>query len=40
LGEGEQGVLQFVELAHREIVLGFAKMTTDEAHAIWQKKPV
>ena len=40
LGEDEQGMLQFVELAHREIVLAFAKMTTDEAHSIWRKKPV
>jgi uncharacterized protein (TIGR04255 family) len=40
LGEGEQGMLAFVELAHREIVVAFEKMTTDEAHAIWQKKPV
>jgi uncharacterized protein (TIGR04255 family) len=40
LGEGEQGMLAFVELAHREIVVSFEKMTTDEAHGIWQKKPV
>jgi uncharacterized protein (TIGR04255 family) len=40
LGEGEAGMLAFVELAHREIVLSFDKMTTDEAHAIWRKKPV
>jgi uncharacterized protein (TIGR04255 family) len=40
LGEGEQGMLAFVELAHREIVVAFEKMTTNEAHAIWRKKPV
>lgn len=40
LGEGEPGMLAFVELAHREIVQSFDKMTTNEAHAIWRKKPV
>jgi uncharacterized protein (TIGR04255 family) len=40
LGEGEHGMFGFIELAHREIVTAFDKMTTEEAHSVWRKKPV
>lgn len=38
LGEGEAGIVEFMDLAHRAIVTSFDKMTTPEAHAIWRKE--
>lgn len=39
IGDGNVGILAFIELAHNEIVTSFDKMTTEEAHRLWRKKP-
>jgi uncharacterized protein (TIGR04255 family) len=35
IGEGNEGVMQFIDLGHEVIVRSFAKVTTKEMHATW-----
>jgi uncharacterized protein (TIGR04255 family) len=35
LGEGSEGVMQFMDLAHRVIVKSFAEVTTTEMQEVW-----
>jgi uncharacterized protein (TIGR04255 family) len=37
-GEGDAGMVSFLETGHAAIVSTFEKMTTDEAHNIWKKR--
>ena len=37
LGEGSEGVMQFMDLAHRVIVKSFAEVTTPEMHKVWER---
>jgi uncharacterized protein (TIGR04255 family) len=38
VGDGEAGIVAFLDLGHKAIVTSFDKMTTPEAHAIWRKE--
>lgn len=37
LGAGSEGVMQFMDLAHRVIVKSFAEVTTPEMHNVWER---
>lgn len=37
LGSDLEGVMRFMDLGHREIVLAFDRLTTDQMHSIWRK---
>ncbi len=37
-GEGDPGIRRYLDIGHAAIVSSFEKMTTDEAHNIWQKQ--
>ena len=37
LSEGAEGVMRFMDLAHKIIVNSFAELTTPEMHAIWER---
>jgi uncharacterized protein (TIGR04255 family) len=38
VGDGEAGIVAFLDLGHKAIVTAFDNMTTPEAHAIWRKE--
>jgi hypothetical protein len=36
-GDGIDGVMKFLDRAHRTIVLAFTDLTTEEMHRVWGK---
>ncbi len=37
LGEGTDGVMRFMDLAHKMIVNSFAELTTPKMHTVWER---
>ena len=38
MGDGDAGMVGFLDLAHKAIVTSFDRITTEEAHKVWRKE--